>query len=93
MNNPQITPMRKLFAFATVIVFAVAIIITIQFNRFIVPSTAVAQQQQINSNTSASPNSNSSSSVGPLSLNTIFKRLSFLYPNLVDSWRRGIVPQ
>ncbi|MGC2683398.1 MAG: trypsin-like peptidase domain-containing protein, partial [Candidatus Nitrosopolaris sp.] len=54
-------------------IFAVTIIITIQSNRFIVPSTAVAQQQQINS--SSSPNSNSSSSPNPLSLNTIFKQV------------------
>ena len=67
MNNPQITPMRKLFAFATAAIIAVAIIITIQFDRFVVPSTAVAQQQQINSN--------SSPSVSPLSLNTIFKQV------------------
>ncbi len=60
---------------ATAIVFAVAIIITIQFSRFIVLSTAVAQQQQINSNSSSSPNSNSSASVSPLSLNTIFKQV------------------
>jgi S1-C subfamily serine protease len=55
-------------------IFAVAIIITVQFNGFIVPSTAVAQQQQINSNSSSSPNSNSSSP-NPLSLNTIFKQV------------------
>ena len=64
MNNPQFTPMKKRFAFATaIIVFAVVIIITI-------PSTAVAQQQQqINSNTSSSQSAN------PLSLNTIFKQV------------------
>ncbi|MFZ0510098.1 MAG: trypsin-like peptidase domain-containing protein [Candidatus Nitrosopolaris sp.] len=67
--------MRKRFAFATAIVFAVAIIITIQFDRFIVPSTAIAQQQQINSNSSSSQNSNSSPSTTPLSLNTIFKQV------------------
>jgi S1-C subfamily serine protease len=60
---------------ATAIVFAVAIMITIPFNSFILPSTAVAQQQQINSNSSSSPNSNSSPSVSPLSLNTIFKQV------------------
>ena len=59
---------------ATVIVFAVALIITIQFNRFIVPSTAVAQQQQINSNSSTSQSANSSSP-NPLSLKTIFKQV------------------
>ena len=74
MNNPQLTQMRKRFAFAIAIVFAVAIMITtIPFNRFILPSTAaVAQQQQINSNTSQSTNS---SSPNPLSLKTIFKQV------------------
>ncbi|MGC1929947.1 MAG: hypothetical protein WA667_13300 [Candidatus Nitrosopolaris sp.] len=54
MNNPRDAPMRKRFAFVTAIVFAVVIMITIPFNRFILPSRAVAQQQQINSNTSSS---------------------------------------
>ncbi|MFZ0513277.1 MAG: hypothetical protein WAM14_16840 [Candidatus Nitrosopolaris sp.] len=44
MNNPQPNSMRRRFASA--IIFAVAIMITI-------PSTAVAQQQRINSNTSS----------------------------------------
>ena len=67
--------MRKRFAFATAIVFAVAIMITIPFNRFIFTSPAVvAQQQQINSNTSSSHGTNSSSS-NHLSLNTIFKQV------------------
>ena len=75
MNNPQLTSMRKRFAFATAIVFAIAIMITIPFNRFILPSTVVvAQQQQINSNTSSSQSTNSSSP-NPLSLNTIFKQV------------------
>jgi S1-C subfamily serine protease len=81
MNNPQFTSMRKRFAFATAIVFAVAIImITIPFNRFILPSTAVAQQQQqqqhqqqINSNTLSSQSSKPSPN--PLSLRTIFKQV------------------
>ena len=64
--------MRKRFAFAIAIVFAVAIMITIPFNGVILPSTAVAQKQQINSNTSSSQSTNSSSN--PLSLNTIFKQ-------------------
>ena len=69
MNNSQLTTMRKRFAFAAAIVFAVVIImITIPFNSFILPSTAVAQQQQISSNTS-------SSSPNPLSLKTIFKQV------------------
>jgi len=73
MNSPQHNPMRKRFAFATVIVCAVAIIIaTIPFNGFILPSTAVAQQQRINSNTSSSQNANSSN---PLPLKTIFKQV------------------
>jgi S1-C subfamily serine protease len=54
--------MRKRFAFATAIVFAVAIITTI-------PSTAVAQQQRIDSDTSTSQ-----STSNQLSLNTIFKQ-------------------
>jgi hypothetical protein len=67
--------MRKRFAFATAIVCAAAIITTIPFSRFILPSTAVvAQQQQTNSNTSSSQGTNSSSS-NPLSLNSIFKQV------------------
>ena len=66
MIDSQLKPMRKRFAFGIVIVFAVAIImITIPFNRFILPSTAVAQQQRIDSNTSSSQGTNSSSN--PLS--------------------------
>jgi S1-C subfamily serine protease len=66
--------MRKRFAFATAIVFAVAIImIIIPFNRCILPPTALAQQQQINSNTSSSQSTNSSSN--PLPLKTIFKQV------------------
>ena len=67
--------MRKRFAFATAIVFAVAIMmITIPFNGFILPSTALVQQQRINSNTSSSQSTNSSSS-NPLPLKTIFKKV------------------
>jgi S1-C subfamily serine protease len=62
--------MRKRFVFATVIVFAVAIMIIIPFNGFILPSTAVAQQQQINSSTNSS-----SSSPNPLPLRTLFKQV------------------
>ncbi len=65
MNNPQLIQMKKRFEFATAILFAVAIIImiTIPFNRFILPSTVVVaqQQQQINSNTSSSQSTNSES--------------------------------
>ena len=68
-----VTPMRKRLL-ATAIVFAVAIMITIPFNRFILPSTAVAQQQQINSNSSSSQ-STDSSSPNPLPLKTIFKQV------------------
>ena len=56
--------MRKRFAFATVVVFAIAIMTTIPFNSAL-PFRAVAQQQRINSDTSSS---------NPLSLNTIFKQ-------------------
>ena len=63
--------MKKRFAFATAIVFTVAIImVTSTLNRVTLTPT-VAQTQQINSNTS-SLGTNSSSS--PLSLNTIFKQ-------------------
>ncbi len=74
MNNPQHNPMRKRFAFATAILFVVAIImVTSTFNRVILtPAAVVAQTQQINSNTS-SLGTNSSSS-NPLSLNIIFKQ-------------------
>jgi hypothetical protein len=62
----SLSPMRKRFAFATAI--SLIIIIAITFNRFILPSTAVAQQQQINSNISSSESTNPSSHN---SLNTI----------------------
>jgi S1-C subfamily serine protease len=64
--------MRNRFAVAIAVVFGVAIMITIPFDGFILPPTAVAQQQRINSNTSSSQNTNSSSS-NPL--NTIFKQV------------------
>jgi len=64
--------MRKRFAFATAIVLAVAIMITIPFDGPIVPFTAVAQQQEINSNT---PSPTTTSSSNPLSPNTIFKKV------------------
>ena len=67
--------MRKRFAFGTAIIFAVAIImITIPFNGFILPATAIAQQQQVNSNTSSSQSTNSSS-YNALPLKTIFKQV------------------
>jgi S1-C subfamily serine protease len=78
MNTSQHNPMRKRFAFATAVVFAIAIMTT-PFNSAL-PFTAVAQQQRINSDTSSSQSSNSSSSQSsnsssnPLSLNTIFKQ-------------------
>ena len=70
MNHPQLTPMRTRFTFAIAVIFVAAIImITIQFNEFIVPSAVVAQQQQqTNSNTSSSQGTNSSN---PSSLSTI----------------------
>ncbi|MGA9149020.1 MAG: hypothetical protein WBZ36_00470 [Candidatus Nitrosopolaris sp.] len=70
MNSPQVT-LRKRFAFATAIVFAVAIMITIPFNGSIPPFTVVAQQQEINSNT-PSPTTTSSN---PLPLNRTFKQV------------------
>ena len=63
--------MRKQFAVA--VVFAVAIMMTIPLDGFILPSTAVAQQQQTNSNTSSQGTNTSSSN--PLSLNSIFKQV------------------
>ena len=59
MDSPQHKPMRKRFAFAKAIVFAVLIIIPLNG---LIPSTAVAQQQGINSNTSSSQRTNSFSS-------------------------------
>jgi S1-C subfamily serine protease len=72
MINPHVTSMIKRFAFATGILFVVAIImVTSPFNRLILtPTAVVAQTQQINS---SSLGTNSSSS-NPLSLNTIFKQ-------------------
>src|SRR5215469_4521116 len=78
MIDSQLKPMRKRFAFGIVIVFAVAIImITIPFNGFILPSTAVGQQQQQqqNSNILSSQSSIPSPSPNPLSLRTIFKQV------------------
>src|SRR5215813_13048243 len=78
MIDSQLKPMRKRLAFGIVIVFAVAIImITIPFNGFILPSTAVGQQQQQqqNSNILSSQSSNPSPSPNPLSLRTIFKQV------------------
>ncbi len=63
--------MRKRFAFATAIVFAVEMMITIPFNGPIPPFTAVAQQQEINSNTPSSTTTSSNA----LSPNTIFKKV------------------
>jgi S1-C subfamily serine protease len=65
--------MKNRFAFATAIVFAVAIMIGIALGGFILSSTAVAQQQRINSNTSSSQGTNYSSN--PLPLKTIFKQV------------------
>jgi S1-C subfamily serine protease len=71
MINPHVTSMIKRFAFATGILFVVAIIMVSPFNRLILtPTAVVAQTQQINS---SSLGTNSSSS-NPLSLNTIFKQ-------------------
>jgi S1-C subfamily serine protease len=72
MNNPHLTPVIKRFAFATAILFVVAIImVTSTFNRVIItPTAVVAQTQQINS-----PSQGTNSSSNPLSLNSIFKQV------------------
>src|SRR5215469_14774459 len=76
--------MKKRFAFATAIVFTVAIImVTSTLNRVTLTPT-VAQTQQINSNTS-SLGTNSSSS--PLSLNTIFKQTENSVVNITSKTR------
>ena len=68
--------MTNRFWFATAVVFAVAIMITIPCSGFILTPTAVAaQQQQMNSNTSSSQGTTSSSSSNPLTLNSIFKQV------------------
>jgi S1-C subfamily serine protease len=64
--------MRNRFAVATAVVFAIATMITIPVEGFILSPTAVAQQQRLYS---PSLGTNSSSSSNPLSLNTIFKRV------------------
>ena len=76
MHNPQVTPMRKRFAFATTILLVVAIImVTSTFNRVILtPTVVVAQTQPINT-ASLSQGTNSSSSSNPLTLNSIFKQV------------------
>ena len=68
--------MIKRFAFATAILFVVAIImVTSTFNVFIlIPAAVVAQTQPVNT-TSPSQGTNSSSSSNPVSLNTIFKQV------------------
>ena len=72
MNNSQVIPMKKRIAFATAVVFAVAIMITSTFNVFIpIPMPVVAQTQPINT---TSPSQGTNSSSNPLSLNTIFKQ-------------------
>src|SRR5215469_8299234 len=69
--------MTNRFWFATAVVFAVAIMITIPYSGFILTPTAVAaQQQQMNSNTSSLQGTNSSSSSNPLTLNSIFKQVN-----------------
>src|SRR5215831_5472104 len=69
--------MRKRFVFATAVVFAVAIMITIPYGGFILtPTSVAAQTQQMNSNTSSSQGTNSSSSSNPLTLNSIFKQVN-----------------
>ncbi|HXX97946.1 MAG TPA: trypsin-like peptidase domain-containing protein [Candidatus Bathyarchaeia archaeon] len=76
MNNPHVIPMRKRFAFATAILFVVAIImVTDTFNTVILPSTAVVAQTQPINTISSSRGTNSSSSSNPLTLNSIFKQV------------------
>ena len=66
--------MRKPIVFATIIVFAVAIIIIIPFGTFIVQPTVIAAQHE--SNSSSSQNTNSSSAASTSSaLKTIFKQV------------------
>jgi len=69
MNTCHHNPMRKRFAFATAVVFAIAIITTIAFNG-VLQSTTLAQQQRINTNTSSFQ-----STSNPLPLKTIFKQV------------------
>jgi len=67
--------MTKRFWFATAVVFAVAIMITIPYSGFILtPTVVAAQQQQMNSTTPSSQNTNSSPA-NPLPLKTIFKQV------------------
>src|SRR5215469_7780652 len=66
--------MTKRFWFATAVVFAVAIMITIPYTGIILtPTSVAAQTQQMNSNTSQDTNSSSSN---PLTLNSIFKQVN-----------------
>jgi S1-C subfamily serine protease len=66
--------MRKPIVFATIIVFAVAIIIIIPFGTLIVQPTVIAAQHE--SNSSSSQNTNSSSAASTSSaLKTIFKQV------------------
>ena len=85
-----VTPMRKRLL-ATAIVFAVAMMITIPFNRFILPSIAVAQQQQINSNSSSFQSTNSSSP-NPLPLKTIFKQVENTVVQVTSKIPTTVVP-
>jgi S1-C subfamily serine protease len=72
MNNSQVIPMRKRVAFATAVVFAVAIMITSIFNVFILIAAAVvAQTQPINT---ASPSQGTNS----LSLSDIYSEIAVL---------------
>jgi hypothetical protein len=79
VNNPigpfaHVKGMRKPIVFATIIVFAVAIIIIIPFGTLIVQPTVIAAQHE--SNSSSSQNTNSSSAASPSSaLKTIFKQV------------------
>jgi S1-C subfamily serine protease len=74
MNSPTVTSMIKRFAFATGILFVVAIImVTSPFNMGILtPTAVVAQTQPINTVSTSQGNTTSSN---PLSLNSIFKQV------------------
>jgi S1-C subfamily serine protease len=92
--------MRKPIVFATIIVFAVAIIIIIPFGTFIVQPTAIAAQHESNSsssqntNSSSSQNTNSSSAASTSSpLKTIFKQVEDSVIQITSKIPTGLPPQ
>jgi len=93
IGRPKLTSMRTRFVFAITVIFVAAIImITFQFNGFIVPSAIFAQQQQqISPNASSSQGT--SSSPNPLSFNTIAEillgtTLGISLPLLFYVWKK-----